>query len=244
LTRVTHVCSRPPCAGAPRDRVTAHAAGLRSAHRGTGRGVRRPGRGPPHRRSDPRCRRHGSPGRPLRSGLARTRLRPERPPRPGDGAFLGRAGLHPWPQWHEIELGFVLVRHAQGRGLATEAARAWPDVVSGELGLRRLTAVIHPDNAASRALVTPAGLPRPPRGRHPVPRPGPGPGPGPRAGSGRLTRPELGRQHRPISMRGGVSAADGPAGRSPGGPAARSRPPAAPARRPAVPSCSRRPGPR
>jgi hypothetical protein len=88
----------------------------------------------------------------------------------------------------------------------------------------------------------PAGVPRPPRGRHPVPRPGPGPGP--RAGSGRLTRPELGRQHRPISMRGGVSAADGPAGRSPGGPAARSRPPAAPARRPAAPSCSRRPGPR
>ncbi|HSU00539.1 MAG TPA: GNAT family N-acetyltransferase [Geodermatophilus sp.] len=158
LTRVTHVRSRPPCARAPRDRATAHAAGLRSAHRGTGRGVRRPGRGPPHRRSDPRRRRHGSPGRPLRSGLARTRLRPERPPRPGDGAFLGRAGLHPWPQWHEIELGFVLARHAQGRALATEAARAWPDVVSGELGLRRLTAVIHPDNAASRALVTRLGF--------------------------------------------------------------------------------------
>jgi RimJ/RimL family protein N-acetyltransferase len=74
------------------------------------------------------------------------------------GAFLGRAGLHPWPQWHEVELGFVLARHAQGRGLATEAARAWPDVASGELGLHRLTAVIHPDNAASRALVTRLGF--------------------------------------------------------------------------------------
>jgi RimJ/RimL family protein N-acetyltransferase len=30
--------------------------------------------------------------------------------------------------------------------------------VSGELGLRRLTAVIHPDNAASRALVTRLGF--------------------------------------------------------------------------------------
>ncbi|HYX96159.1 MAG TPA: GNAT family N-acetyltransferase, partial [Geodermatophilus sp.] len=43
----------------------------------------------------------------------------------GTGTFLGRAGLHPWPQWDEVEPGFVLARHAQGRGLATEAARAW-----------------------------------------------------------------------------------------------------------------------
>jgi hypothetical protein len=43
-------------------------------------------------------------------------------------------------------------------GLATEAARAWPDVASGELGLHRLTAAIHPDNAASRALVTRLGF--------------------------------------------------------------------------------------
>ncbi|WP_448621877.1 GNAT family N-acetyltransferase [Geodermatophilus sp. URMC 65] len=70
------------------------------------------------------------------------------------GGFLGRAGLHPWLQWDEVELGFVLAGHAHGRGLATEAARAWLDVASGELGLRRLTAVVHPDNAPSRALVT------------------------------------------------------------------------------------------
>jgi RimJ/RimL family protein N-acetyltransferase len=74
------------------------------------------------------------------------------------GALLGRAGLHPWPQWDEVELGFVLARHAQGRGLATEAARAWLHVAFGELGLRRLTAVVHPDNARSRALVTPPGF--------------------------------------------------------------------------------------
>ena len=33
----------------------------------------------------------------------------------GTGAFLGRAGLHPWPQWDEVELGFALARHAQPR---------------------------------------------------------------------------------------------------------------------------------
>ena len=72
--------------------------------------------------------------------------------------FLGRAGLHPWPQWDEVELGYVLARYAQGRGLAAEAAHAWLEVAFGELGLRRLTAVIHPDNAPSRALATRLGF--------------------------------------------------------------------------------------
>ena len=63
------------------------------------------------------------------------------------GAFLDRAGLHPGSQRDEVELGYVLARHAQGRGLADEAARAWLDVAATRLGLDRLTAVIHPDNA-------------------------------------------------------------------------------------------------
>jgi RimJ/RimL family protein N-acetyltransferase len=74
------------------------------------------------------------------------------------GALLGRAGLHPWPQWDEVELGYVLARHAQGRGLAGEAARAWFAVASTQLGLDRLTAVIRPDNAPSRALATRLGF--------------------------------------------------------------------------------------
>jgi RimJ/RimL family protein N-acetyltransferase len=67
-------------------------------------------------------------------------------------ALLGRAGLHPWPAWGEVELGYVLVRAAQGRGYATEAATAWMDTAFGVLGPDRLTAVIHPDNRPSRAL--------------------------------------------------------------------------------------------
>ena len=63
------------------------------------------------------------------------------------GAFLGRTGLHPWPQWDEVEPGHVLAQHAEGRGLATDAARAWLDVASREFGQCRLTAVVHPDNA-------------------------------------------------------------------------------------------------
>ena len=76
----------------------------------------------------------------------------------GTGVLLGRAGLHPWPQWDEVELGYVLARHAQGRDLAGEAARACLDVASTQLGLDRLTAVIRPDNAPSRALATRLGF--------------------------------------------------------------------------------------
>ncbi|WNV75735.1 GNAT family N-acetyltransferase [Geodermatophilus sp. DSM 44513] len=74
------------------------------------------------------------------------------------GDLLGRAGLHPWPAWDEVELGYVLARHAQGRGLATEAAGAWLQVAFGELGLPRLTAVVHPDNGPSHALATRLGF--------------------------------------------------------------------------------------
>ncbi|TFV54732.1 N-acetyltransferase [Geodermatophilus sp. DF01-2] len=74
------------------------------------------------------------------------------------GTFVGRTGLHPWPQWDEVELGYVVARRIQGRGLATEAARAWLDVAFRRLGLHRLTAVIHPDNAPSRALATRLGF--------------------------------------------------------------------------------------
>jgi RimJ/RimL family protein N-acetyltransferase len=74
------------------------------------------------------------------------------------GILLGRAGLHPWPAWDEVELGYVVARHAQGRGCATEAAQAWIDTAFGVLGLGRLTAVIHPGNQPSRALATRLGF--------------------------------------------------------------------------------------
>ncbi|WP_244522622.1 GNAT family N-acetyltransferase [Geodermatophilus africanus] len=113
---------------------------------------------PPHRWSRARRRGHRSPGGPLPDRLARARLRLERAgrqglrslPRPGRAAPLAAVG--------EVELGYVIARHAQGRGLATEAARAWLDVALDELGLRRLTAVVHPDNAPSQALATRLGF--------------------------------------------------------------------------------------
>ncbi len=49
------------------------------------------------------------------------------------GEFIGRVGLHPWPEWDEVEIGWVIARHAQGHGYATEAASAWLRMAFDEL---------------------------------------------------------------------------------------------------------------
>lgn len=74
------------------------------------------------------------------------------------GEFIGRVGLHPWPEWDEVEIGWVIARHAQGQGYAKEAASTWMRVAFGELALPRLTAVIHPDNQRSRSLARRLGF--------------------------------------------------------------------------------------
>jgi RimJ/RimL family protein N-acetyltransferase len=86
------------------------------------------------------------------------------------GAFLGRVGLHYWPAWDEVELGYVLAAEAQHRGIAAEASRAWIEWSRTSLKRDHLIAVIDPRNAASVGLavrlgfspdrddVTPAGV--------------------------------------------------------------------------------------
>lgn len=87
------------------------------------------------------------------------------------GVFIGRIGLHYWPEWEEIELGYVLMRSAQGAGLAAEGAQAWLDWARNTDEIDHLIANIHPENAASirfakrldfafaRKDVTPSGVP-------------------------------------------------------------------------------------
>ena len=74
------------------------------------------------------------------------------------GAFLGRVGLHNWPTWNEVELGFVLAASAQHRGLAAEASRAWIDWARGALDRDHLIAVIDPRNSASIGLARRLGF--------------------------------------------------------------------------------------
>lgn len=87
------------------------------------------------------------------------------------GEFLGRIGLHYWPNWNEIELGYVLGKSAQGQGFATEGAEAWIEWAEANNDIPYIIANIHPDNSASihraeklgftydRNDLTPLGLP-------------------------------------------------------------------------------------
>lgn len=87
------------------------------------------------------------------------------------GDFLGRIGLHYWPNWNEIELGYILGKSAQGQGFATEGSEAWIAWAEANKDIPYIIANIHPDNAASihraeklgfsydRDDVTPSGLP-------------------------------------------------------------------------------------
>jgi RimJ/RimL family protein N-acetyltransferase len=74
------------------------------------------------------------------------------------GRMIGRAGLHYWPDWDEVELGYVLAREWQGKGLAREAARAWVEWAFEHLPQDHLIAVIHPANAVSIALAERLGF--------------------------------------------------------------------------------------
>jgi RimJ/RimL family protein N-acetyltransferase len=68
------------------------------------------------------------------------------------GRFVGRSGLKRWPQFDETELGWGLRSDERGHGFATEAAAAALRWGFEHLGVPYITAMIHPDNAASIAV--------------------------------------------------------------------------------------------
>lgn len=69
------------------------------------------------------------------------------------GQPLGHFGPMQWHDDGEVELTWSLwTPDAEGRGLATEAARAMHDWAFGPLGLRTAVAAVHRDNAASHAI--------------------------------------------------------------------------------------------
>ena len=59
---------------------------------------------------------------------------------------------------NQHEIIYVLARSAWGRGFATEAASSLRDYAFGELGLKRVTALIDPDNHKSERVATKIGL--------------------------------------------------------------------------------------
>jgi RimJ/RimL family protein N-acetyltransferase len=70
----------------------------------------------------------------------------------GDGRFVGWAGLWKHKAWPEPEIGWALVREAQGRGLATEAASRAREHAYEVLGWTTAISMICTPNQASIAV--------------------------------------------------------------------------------------------
>ncbi|WP_336500680.1 GNAT family N-acetyltransferase [Microbacterium paraoxydans] len=77
-----------------------------------------------------------------------------------DGEFLGDCGL----TWQSVngapvlEVGYHVRAARQRRGYATEAARACVDLVARTFAPTLLTAIIHPENQASRGVAEKLGM--------------------------------------------------------------------------------------
>lgn len=74
------------------------------------------------------------------------------------GAVIGFSGIKYVPEIAETELGYRFLPEYWGRGLATEAGQASIDFARDDVGLRRLVAMVHPDNVASARVVTRLGF--------------------------------------------------------------------------------------
>jgi RimJ/RimL family protein N-acetyltransferase len=74
------------------------------------------------------------------------------------GRVVGSVILKPLPGWPEIEVGWHFARHAWGKGYATEAARSVLEYGFTELGLKRIVAVVFPENDRSIAVTRRLGM--------------------------------------------------------------------------------------
>ncbi len=74
------------------------------------------------------------------------------------GEMIGSAGLQPLEDTGEIEVGYSMIREYWGKGIGTEAARAWLDHGFRNHGLKRIVAVAHTENWASRRIMEKLGM--------------------------------------------------------------------------------------
>jgi [ribosomal protein S5]-alanine N-acetyltransferase len=78
----------------------------------------------------------------------------------GSGAFLGDCGLAfvLVEGLAEVEIMWHVIRDRWRQGIATEAARAVRDQAFGPLGLRRLVALVRPENVPSAGVARRIGM--------------------------------------------------------------------------------------
>jgi RimJ/RimL family protein N-acetyltransferase len=77
-----------------------------------------------------------------------------------DGEFIGDCGIT-WQSYNDTpvrEVGYHVTRERQGSGYATEAARACLELIRQEYAPTLLTAIIHPENTASRRVAEHLGM--------------------------------------------------------------------------------------
>jgi RimJ/RimL family protein N-acetyltransferase len=74
------------------------------------------------------------------------------------GAVIGFSGVKYVPEIGETELGYRFMPEFWGMGLATEAGRASIEFAGSDLGLRRLVAMVHPENLASANVLIKLGF--------------------------------------------------------------------------------------
>jgi RimJ/RimL family protein N-acetyltransferase len=74
------------------------------------------------------------------------------------GAFVGRIGLHNPEGWPVLEVGWLIDRARWGQGLATEGGRAAMQFALDRLNLKRISSVIHHQNAASIRVAEKLGM--------------------------------------------------------------------------------------
>lgn len=74
------------------------------------------------------------------------------------GECAGWGCLKHLDKTEEIEVGYGLLRRFWGRGIATEVARRLVRHGFEDIGLERIAGVTHPDNVASRNVLSKTGL--------------------------------------------------------------------------------------
>lgn len=71
---------------------------------------------------------------------------------------IGMCGLIKRDIWDEVDVGYALLARFAGQGYATEAARGALGYGLGTLGLKKIVAVISPDNQASGNVLEKIGM--------------------------------------------------------------------------------------
>jgi ribosomal-protein-alanine N-acetyltransferase len=74
------------------------------------------------------------------------------------GAIVGECGITYIPDTTDVEIAWLYSRAAWGKGYATEAARAVLAYAFGQAGLKRVYALVLPENKASVAVANRLGM--------------------------------------------------------------------------------------